>query len=103
MIRNSNVHTAFDAVLQPPSLGALVQKLQESQQRLQCLSTLLPPNLYRALQAGPLEGESWCLLVANAAVAAKLRQLSPSILAHLRSQGFSVQTLRVVVSTTSSS
>jgi len=47
----------------------------------------LPGSLMLHLQAGPLDEESWTVLVANAAVAAKLRQLLPRMEATLMQAG----------------
>ena len=35
---------------------------------------LIPPAMRPAVQAGPAEGDVWCLLVKGSAAAAKLRQ-----------------------------
>jgi len=66
-------------------------------QRLQAIQPLLPPALRSAIQAGPIEGPSWCLLVKGNAAAAKLRQLAPALAAHLRSKGWDVQGIRLKV------
>ena len=51
--------------------------------------------MHGSLQAGPIDGANWCLIVPNNAAAAKLRQLIPALLAHLRSQGWDVNTIRI--------
>ncbi len=70
---------------------------RESSARLQAIQPLLPPALRSAIQAGPIEGPSWCLLVKGNAAAAKLRQLAPALAAHLRSKGWDVQGIRLKV------
>jgi hypothetical protein len=50
-----------------------------------------------AIQAGPAEGDVWCLLVNGSAAAAKLRQLSPMLVTRLRSKGWDVNTIRIKV------
>jgi hypothetical protein len=46
------------------------------------------------LKAGPIDGQTWCVLVPSNAASAKLRQLEPALLAHLRTHGWDVQQLR---------
>jgi len=53
--------------------------------------------LQEQLLAGPIEDDVWCVLVKHNAAAAKLRQLLPSICAHLRNQGHNVQKVRVKI------
>ena len=45
-----------------------------------------------------MEDTVWCLLVANNAVAAKVRQLLPDLTAHLRTKGWNVTQIRLKVS-----
>jgi len=61
------------------------------------ISGLIPQSMRSVLQAGPLENQEWCLIVPNSAVAAKLRQLSPALCAHLRTKGHDVQSIRLRV------
>jgi len=49
------------------------------------------------IQAGPLEEGQWCLLVSSNAVAAKLRQLLPSLEMHLAARGQPVSGIRIKV------
>ena len=80
-----------------PVLARLVSAARESQNWLQSIAPLLPAALRSGVQAGPIANQEWCLLAANSAVAAKLRQLSPTLSAHLRSKGFEVQRIRIKV------
>ena len=89
-----NVHQAAQ---QSPTLARLAAAAQDSQTCLNILNHLLPSALRTGVQAGPLENGEWCLLAANSAVAAKLRQLSPALMAHLRSQGWQVTAIRIKV------
>ncbi len=89
--------SVIKAVESAPTLARLVSAARESQNWLQTIAPLLPAALRSGVQAGPIENHNWCLLAANSAVAAKLRQLSPALSAHLRSQGFDVQTIRIKV------
>jgi hypothetical protein len=85
------------AVDESSSLAVLAALSRESQARLLALQRLLPPLLWAQLSAGPVEGDSWCVLVSNNAVGAKLRQWLPAIAAHLRTHGWNVQTIRIKV------
>ena len=57
--------------------------MRESAQHLATVKGLIPPPLRTAVQAGPVDGEGWCLLVKGSAAAAKLRQLVPMLEASL--------------------
>ncbi len=80
-----------------PTLAHLSAMARDTQNRLQAISPLLPVSLRSLIQSGGIEGDAWCLLVPNSAVAAKLRQTLPALCAHLRTQGWDVQTIRVKV------
>jgi Dna[CI] antecedent, DciA len=87
----------IDAVDAAPTLARLVSLAQESQQWLAAITPLVPPAMRSGVQAGPIENQQWCLLAANSAVAAKLRQLSPALAAHLRSKGWEIKSIRIKV------
>jgi hypothetical protein len=53
--------------------------------------------LRASVQAGPIEEGSWCLLVSSNAVAAKLRQMTPALQAHLNQNGLHVSAIRIQV------
>lgn len=61
------------------------------------MQELIPPELRPAVQAGPVEGGTWCLLVQGSAAAAKLRQLVPLLQTRLKSRGWDDVTLRIKV------
>ncbi len=80
-----------------PTLARLTALTRDSSARLKALEGLIPPSLRPAVQAGPIEGGSWCLLVKSNAAAAKLRQLLPAFLAHLRTKGWEVDSIRLKI------
>jgi hypothetical protein len=87
-----------DALAQSTPLAALLQRQRDSMARLACLQGALPEALAPHVRAGPLDDESWTLLAANGAVAAKLRQLQPRIEQALRASGWPVRALRIRIS-----
>jgi hypothetical protein len=97
MNRRPPAMSLLQASQEAPTLSRLMDLSNESVARLKAIAPLLPPNLRAGLQAGPIEGESWCLLVPNNAVAAKMRQLLPALQAHLRTKGWEVNAIRLKV------
>jgi hypothetical protein len=79
------------------SLAQLQALARDGQNRLQAILPLLPTSMRGLVQSGGVEGETWCILVPNSSVAAKLRQFLPSLCAHLRTKGWNVQTIQVKV------
>ena len=79
------------------SLSQLQALARDGQNRLQAILPLLPVSMRSLVQSGGVEGESWCILVPNSAMAAKLRQFLPSLCAHLRTKGWNVQLITVKV------
>lgn len=77
------------------SLAGLAARLAESQHRLAAVAPLLPAPLAREVRPGPIDEEGWSLLVSNAAVAAKLRHLLPTLREQLTSSGWRDLPLRV--------
>lgn len=80
-------------------LVSLMQRLRASQMYLEAVRTVLPAGLVPYVHAGPLDDEGWTLLVANAAVSAKLRQLLPRLEATLAKKGCKVNAIRLRVQT----
>ena len=80
-----------------PSLARLTERVQESSDRLKAIEALLPEALRPAVKAGPIDDESWCLLVSSNAAAAKIRQLIPLIQAHLLGKGWKVTSIRLKI------
>lgn len=68
-------------------LVRLGERLEASRRRLRVIAPGLPGNLMTSIQPGPLDEDGWSLLVANAAVAAKLRHLLPRLEALLSQAG----------------
>jgi hypothetical protein len=85
------------AVENSSTLGMLVGQVKESSDRLKMIQQLIPEAMRPALQAGPIDGDTWCLLVTGNAAAAKLRQLLPLILSKLSSKGVKVNSIRLKI------
>ena len=89
--------TLEQASQQSPMLAQLASLSRDSSARLRAVQPLIPPLLHSCIQAGPIDGATWCLLVSSNAAAAKVRQLLPALSAHLRTQGWDVQSIRLKV------
>ena len=76
-------------------LADLLKRVGESKQRFEAIAGLLPPTLRAAVRPGPLDDTSWALLAANAAAAAKLRQMLPSLQQALAERGWPAPVLQV--------
>lgn len=83
------------AIAASDSLTSLAARLRESEQRMAAIAALLPDTLAREVRPGPIDDEGWSLLVSNAAVAAKLRQLLPRLNEALRAGSFRDLPIRV--------
>ena len=97
MDRRFNPVTVQQATQASPTLADLAARVRDTQQRLRALDDLIPVELRSAVVAGPAEGDVWCLLVNGSAAAAKLRQLTPTLVARLQSKGWDVTSLRLKV------
>jgi hypothetical protein len=75
----------------------LANQVKESSDRLKTIQSLIPDALHASVQAGPIDGDTWCLLVTSNAAAAKLRQLSPLILTRLNNRGVKVNSIRLKI------
>ncbi len=78
-------------------LAQLAGLARDSSERLKAVEPLIPPALRTHIQAGPIDGEAWCLLVSSSAAAVKLRQLVPSFEAALRNRGWAIKSIRIKV------
>ena len=78
-------------------LSRLVDRLRESNAMYAAILPLLPSALAASVRAGPLDEAGWSLLGANAAVAAKLRQLVPRLEQRLQESALAVAQIRVKV------
>jgi hypothetical protein len=99
MNRRHHAITLQQASEDSPMLAKLAALTRDSSNRLKAVESLIPAALRPSVQAGPIEGQTWCLLVKSSAAAAKLRQLLPSLQAHLRSKGWEVNAIRLKVQT----
>jgi hypothetical protein len=97
MSKNHRSVTALQAAKESPTLAHLAELSAESTARLRSIASLVPTALLKSIKPGPIEGDVWCLILDNNAVAAKLRQLMPAIQAHLRSKGWEVTSIRLKV------
>ncbi|MFT3664430.1 DciA family protein [Piscinibacter sp.] len=86
-----------EALRRSAPLAQLRARLQDSADRFEAIRAALPLALARHVQPGPVDDEAWALLAANAAVAAKLRQLKPRLEGLLREQGWQVSSIRIRV------
>lgn len=96
-IRTRQALAFNDALSESPTMQKLGALISQSQGQLKSISHLLPKFWGRAVQAGPIDEQGWCLLVANAAVAAKLRQLVPDIERHLAASGIQPAKVRIKI------
>ncbi len=78
-------------------LGRLAERLRLSNALFAAIAPLLPAGLAAYVSAGPVDAEGWSLLCANAAVAAKLRQLVPRLEQQLGESALAVAAIRVKV------
>lgn len=87
----------WQALEQHSGLARLGALMRESNRRMEIIAVALPTGLRRHVKAGPIDEDGWSLLVANAAVAAKLRHLQPRLLELLAEQGLPPSKLRIKV------
>ena len=89
--------TVEQAASEAPTLASLVALTRESATRFKLVEPLIPPMLRASIKPGPIDGDQWCLLVANNACAAKMKQLLPAMAAHLRVKGYPTADIRLKV------
>ncbi len=87
----------MQAVEAAPTLARLINTARQSQECLLAVGHLLPAALRTGIQGGAIDQGTWCLLAANSAVAAKLRQISPSMVADLQTKGYAINSIRIKV------
>ena len=90
-------HTLAAALRDSQPLVGLLARVRESQARLALVTELLPAGLRGDVRAGPLDDTAWLLLVGNAAAAAKVRQLLPSLQAVLANRGWASPPIKIKV------
>lgn len=97
MIRQNQAVSLLQATHNSPVLSNLAELARDSQARLVAIQHLIPAQLRHSVLAGPIDGDSWCLLASSTAAAAKLRQLVPSLIAALTERGWTMRAIRVTV------
>ena len=97
VITQKQAMTLHEAVQNSPTLGQLTAKIQDSNARLQAIESLIPDTLRPFIKAGPVEGDTWCMLVTGNAAAAKLRQLMPLIQSRLLAKGWKTASIRLKI------
>ena len=85
------------ALDQSQPLAKLLQRLQESRDRLAVIREQLPDTLRDQVRPGPLDDAGWSLLVPSGAVASKLRHLLPDLEATLIARGWQGTSIRIKV------
>jgi hypothetical protein len=85
------------ALQQSAPLVRLQQLMRDSNARFDAIRGCLPAAMAAHVKPGPVDDAGWSLLAANAAVAAKLRQLQPRLEDILRERGWQVSAIRVKV------
>ena len=86
-----------DVIATSGHLDAIARQAQRLRDLQQLLFASIPPALAAASRVGNLNSGTLIVLADNAAVAAKLRQLAPRLLLHLRNSPFEVTGIRVEV------
>ena len=97
MNRRHHPVTLLQATLESPALLRLTELTRDSVARLDAVKSLIPAALRPSVTAGPIEGGVWCLLLDNNSTAAKIRQIVPSLESHLRTEGWSIGSIRLKV------
>jgi hypothetical protein len=88
------------ALQQSAPLARLQLLMRDSKARYDAILPSLPAPLAAHIRPGPVDEAGWSLLAANAAVAAKLRQLQPRLEQVLLERGWEVNSIRVKVQST---
>lgn len=97
MTRRNHPVTLQQASQESPTLARLTELSRDSVARLKAIEPMIPAVLRPAVTAGPIDGSIWCLIVNGNAAAAKIRQLLPTLEAHLRTKGWQVSAIRLKV------
>lgn len=83
--------------METPHLARIAELIKTSNSLLVAVENLLPVGIRKHVKAGPLDDGTWCLFAENNSVAAKLRQLQPTLEAHLRTKGWDIKSTRIKV------
>jgi len=95
----ATMYSLQQAVTASPVLAGMAERVRRSQRMLDTVRPHIPPAMWPAIQSGPVDEDSWCLLVRNSAVSTKLKLLTPALLAALRQAGLGVDKLRIKIQT----
>ena len=85
------------ALDQSSPLSNLLQRVKNSRQYRDAIAHLLPPGLDTEVRPGPLDDQTWSLLVSSGSAAAKLRQVLPQLLEAVRASGWQGTSIKVKV------
>jgi hypothetical protein len=91
------VHRIGDVIATSDNLKALARQAQRLKELQHLLFVTIPPALAAASRVTNLRSGTLVLSADNAAVAAKLRQLTPRLLLHVREQASEITGIRVDV------
>ena len=97
MKRRFNVVSLQQATEGSSTMASLAARARDASERLRAVEDLIPFDMRSAVQAGPAEGDVWCMLVNGSAAAAKLRQMAPALEARLRTRGWATASIRIKV------
>ena len=89
----------YQATQNSPTLARLSDLAVDSSARLKAIENLLPAAIRSSIKPGPIDGAEWCLILSSNAVAAKVRQLLPTLLAQLNNRGWQVNSIRLKIQT----
>ena len=85
------------ALAKSAPLARLQTLMRDSNARFEAIRPGMPAALAAHVRPGPVDELGWTLLVANAAVAAKLRQLKPRLEQALQERGWVGSELRIKI------
>lgn len=91
------MYSLQQAVTASPVLANVAERVRRSQRMLETVRPHIPAAMLPAIQSGPVDEDSWCLLVRNPAVATKLKLLTPALMAALRQANLGVGRLRIKI------
>lgn len=90
-------YTAHSFLTAAPNLQTLLQQAQKLQALQNAWNEIAPKPLAAASRIGAVRGQTLIVYASNGAVAAKLRQLAPSLLEKMQKRGVEVTAIRVDV------
>lgn len=89
-----------EALSRSTPFAKLLLLMRESNARFDAIRNVLPAALAAHVKPGPVDENGWTVLVANASVASKLRQLQPRLESALKHSGREVTAIRIKVQST---